>query len=82
MNLYKLKCTLLNLLVLISLHMRAVELVILVKPIGISTHVNEHLFWDRNSHVFKHLNASKGGRDKCDISCFKILDHAMLYQTV
>ena len=38
---------------------RAVELVILVKPTGI-TRVNEHLFWDKNSHIFKHLSASKG----------------------
>ena len=41
-----------------------------------NTRVNEHLFWDKHSHVFKHLSASKGCRDKCDISCFKILDHA------
>ena len=37
--------------------------------------VNEHLF----SHIFKHLSASNGCRDKCDISCFKILDHASTY---
>ena len=41
--------------------------------------VNEHLFRDKNSHIFKHLSASKGFRDKCDISCFKILDHASTY---
>ena len=34
---------------------------------------------DKNSHIFKHLSASKGCRDKCDISCFKILDHASTY---
>ena len=38
-----------------------------------NTRVNEHLFRDKNSHIFKHLSASKGCRDKCDISCFKIL---------
>ena len=37
------------------------------------------LFRDKNSHIFKHLSASKGCRDKCDISCFKILDHASTY---
>ena len=25
--------------------------------------VNEHLFWDKNSHIFKHLSASKGCKD-------------------
>ena len=28
---------------------------------------------------FKLLGASKGCRDKCDISCFKILDHASTF---
>ena len=63
----------------ISLHVQAVELVILVKPIGILTRVNEHLLQDKNSYIFKHLGASKGCRDKCDVSCFKILDHASTY---
>ena len=59
------------------IHVRTVEHVILVKPIGILTHViNEHPFRDKNSHIFKHLSASKGCKDKCDISCFKIIDHA------
>ena len=31
------------------------------------------------SHIFKHLNASKDCRDKCDISCCKILNHANIY---
>ena len=44
-----------------------------------NTRVNEHLFRDENSHIFKHLSASKGCRDKCDISCVKILDHASTY---
>ena len=30
-------------------------------------------------HIFKHISASKGCNDKCDISCFKILDHANTY---
>ena len=31
------------------------------------------------NHIFKHLSACKGCRDKCDISCFNILDHASTY---
>ena len=65
-----------NHVLFISLHVRAVELVILVKPIGISTHV---LMRTKIPTFFKHLSASKGCRDKCDISCFKILDHASTY---
>ena len=41
-----------------------------------NTRINEYLFRDKNSHIFKRLSASKGCRDKCYISCFKILDHA------
>ena len=71
---------LLNHVLFISLHVRAVELVILVKPIGISTHVLMSIsFGTKNSYFFKHLSASKGCRDKFDISCFKILDHASNY---
>ena len=44
-----------------------------------NTRVHENLFRDKNSHIFKHLSASKGCGDKCDISCFKILDHASTY---
>ena len=44
-----------------------------------NTRVNEHRFRDKNSHIFKHLSASKGFKDKCDISCFKIIDHASTY---
>ena len=39
----------------------------------------EHLFGDKNSGIFKHLGASKGCRDKCDASCFQILDQAISY---
>ena len=53
----------------ISLHVQAVELIILVKPIGILTHMLMSI----------SFCASKGCRDKCDISCFKILDHASTY---
>ena len=34
---------------------------------------------DKNSHIFKHLSASKGCNCKCDISCFKIIDQASTY---
>ena len=44
-----------------------------------NTHVYEHLFRDKNSLIFKHLSASKGCRDKCDISCCTILNHARTY---
>ena len=44
-----------------------------------NTRVNEHLFRDKNSHIFKHLSASKGCSGKCDMTCFKILDHASTY---
>ena len=43
-----------------------------------NTRVNEHLLQDKNSHIFKLLSA-KGCRDKCDISCFKIPNHASTY---
>ena len=42
-------------------------------------HFNTRVNEDKNSHIFKHLSASKGCRDKCDISCFKTLDHASTY---
>ena len=40
------------------------------------THVNELLFRDTNSHIFKHLSFSKTSQDNCDVSCFKIIDNA------
>ena len=45
---------LLNHVLFISLHVRAVKLVILVRPIDILTHVlsNEHLFRDKNTSHF------------------------------
>ena len=36
-------------------------------------------FGKKTSHIFKHLNASKGCRDGCDNSCLKIRDHASTY---
>ena len=40
------------------------------------TRVDEHLFRDKNSHIFKHLSFSKNCYDNCDVSCFKIIDNA------
>ena len=39
---------------------------------------NRH-FNARVNELLFHLSASKGCRDNCDISCFKILDHASTY---
>ena len=44
-----------------------------------NTRIKEHLFEDRNSHIFKHLNSSKNCKDKCGVSCFKIIDTACSY---
>ena len=54
----------------ISLHVQAVELVILVQPIGITRVLMSITFGT------KIPTASEGCKDKCDISCFKIIDHA------
>ena len=43
------------------------------------TRVNEHLFRDKNSHVFKHLNCSWHCRDICDASSFKNIDFAKTF---
>ena len=45
----------------------------------ISTRVREHLFTDKNSHVYKHLQSSKTCKDSCDESCFKVIDSAKTY---
>ena len=41
-----------------------------------ATRVKEHLLTDKNSHVYKHLNASPSCKHKCSVDCFKILDSA------
>ena len=40
------------------------------------TRVNEHLFTDENSSVFKHLNKNPACKQICDTSCFSLLDKA------
>ena len=42
----------------------------------LKTRVREHLFTDRNSHVYKHLNASVECREACSTESFTILDSA------
>ena len=61
--------------------MRAVELVILEKPIGILTHLLMNISFGTKIPTFFKTSvlASKGCKNKCDISCFKILDHASTY---
>lgn len=41
-----------------------------------STRVREHLFSDKSSHVFKHLQASEECRNSCSAESFTILDSA------
>jgi len=45
----------------------------------ISTRVLEHIFTDKSSHVYKHLQSSKTCKDSCDESCFKVIDSAKMY---
>jgi len=40
----------------------------------LSTRVREHLFTDKNSHTFKHLQSLSSCRDVCVEQCFKVLD--------
>ena len=40
-----------------------------------STRVHEHMFSDRASHIFKHLQNSQQCRTSCCNDCFIILDH-------
>ena len=41
-----------------------------------STRVREHIFSDRTSYIFKHLQNSEHCRTLCSSDCFSILDHA------
>ena len=69
-------------MLLISLHVQAEELVMLVKTNRhFNTCVNEYLFFRTKLPTFLNtlVSASKGYKDKCDISCFKVLDHASTY---
>ena len=41
------------------------------------TRVREHLSSDRNSHIYKHLQASESCKNLCSFNCFSILDSAL-----
>ena len=41
-----------------------------------TTRAREHMFSDRTSHIFKHLQNSEHCRTLCSNHCFRILDHA------
>ena len=62
----------------ISLNVRAVELVILVKPISISTHVLMSISLGTKIPTFLNILVLLKVVG-CDVSCFKILDHASTY---
>ena len=36
--------------------------------------MREHLFTDKNVHIFKHLKSSNSCKDACGAGCFKVLD--------
>ena len=42
----------------------------------LSTRVREHLFSDKNSHIYKHLKSSSACREACNENCFAVLDSA------
>ena len=42
----------------------------------LSTRVREHLSWDRNSHVYQHLQQSQACRCLANKNCFSIVDYA------
>ena len=41
-----------------------------------ATRTREHLYDDKSSHIFKHLNTSPGCRSLNDNTCFEIIDSA------
>ena len=42
----------------------------------LSTRVREHLFSNKNSHIYKHLKSSSACRGACNENCFAVLDSA------
>ena len=48
----------------------------------LSTRVREHLFTDKNSHIFKHLKTSTPCKNLCSENCFKVLDSASNYHNL
>ena len=45
----------------------------------VSTRIHEHLFTDKNSHIYKNLQGSKACRDSFNDSCFKRIDWTKTY---
>ena len=41
-----------------------------------STRTHEHLFTDKESHVYKHLESNQACRDQCSTADFSVIDHA------
>ena len=48
----------------------------------LSTRECEHLFTDKNAHIFKHLKNSTPCKNLCSESCFKVLDSASTYHNL
>ena len=48
----------------------------------LSTRVHEHLFTNKNSHIFKHLKTSTSCKNLCSENCFKVLDSASNYHNL
>ena len=42
----------------------------------LSTRVREHLFSDKNSHIYKDLKSSSASKEVCNENCFAVLDSA------
>ena len=42
----------------------------------LTTRIKEHLSKDKASHIYKHLEGSNDCRDKCNDTCFSILDRS------
>ena len=45
----------------------------------LSTRVHEHLYSDKNSHIFKHLKSSDKCSWSCNNNCVTVLDSASTY---
>ena len=48
----------------------------------LSTRVRDHLFADRNSHIFKPLENSSPCKNLCSENCFKVLNSASTYHNL
>ena len=48
----------------------------------LSTRVREHLYTDKNSHIFEHLKNSSSCNNICNESYFKAVDSANKYQNL